>query len=86
MAIKQSKKELAELAIQLFDNIDQADQFDVYALFYHCDRKYLLWLIEDLLGVIKQNKGRFVLVSEDRLAEIIEEAQKVLGVNYENQD
>ena len=29
------KKELADLAVRLFNNIDQAEQFNVNELFYH---------------------------------------------------
>ena len=51
-----NKKELAKLAINLFDNIDQADQFDVYELFEHLDKTFLLKLIEDFYNAILQNK------------------------------
>ena len=44
-----TKKELAELAVKLFDNIDQADQFDIKDLFYHCDNAFLLYLINCLI-------------------------------------
>ena len=40
------KKELADLALRLFGNIDQAEQFNVNELFYHCDNKFLLETIK----------------------------------------
>lgn len=74
-----TRKELADLAVKLFDNIDQADQFDPYPMFYHCDKKFLLHLISNMLDSIEQNDGRYTIMSEDELAEVVAKAQKVLG-------
>lgn len=75
-----TKKELAEIAIHLFDNIDQADQFDVYPLFYHCAKAFLLSLIQDMVETIEHNNGRFVLDGE-KIDDYMAEAYKVLHRN-----
>lgn len=49
------KKELADLALRLFGNIDQAEQFNVNELFYHCDNKFLLEIIANLAESVKEN-------------------------------
>ena len=63
------KKELADLAVRLFHNIDQAEQFDVIPLFYHCDNKFLLQTIEHLAEAVKDNVAergkRFSMRSEN---------------------
>lgn len=81
-----TKKELAKLAINLFDNIDQADQFDVYELFEHLDKAFLLKIIEEMYEVIQQNKnlGRtFYTMSESEVEDILETARKVLKISEE---
>lgn len=78
-----NKKELAKLAVNLFDNIDQADQFDVYELFNHLDNAFLLKLIEDFYNTILQNKelGRtFYTMSEDEVEEVLAKARKILKI------
>lgn len=85
---KLNKKELAKLAINLFDNIDQADQFDPYEPFYHLDNEYLIYLIGDFYDIIKQNErfGRdYTTMSEDELEEVMAKARKVLGITEERQ-
>ena len=82
-----NKKELAKLAINLFDNIDQADQFDVYELFEHLDKTFLLKLIEDFYNAILQNKdlGRtFHTMSDDEVEEILAKARKILKIEEDN--
>lgn len=49
------KKDLADLAVRLFHNIDQAEQFEVTRLFYHCDNKFLLDIIQELAESVKDN-------------------------------
>ena len=82
-----NKKELAKLAVNLFDNIDQADQFDVYELFEHLDKAFLLKLIEDFYNAILQNKelGRtFYTMSEDEVEEVLAKARKILKIEEDN--
>ena len=81
-----TKKELAKLAINLFDNIDQADQFDTYELFEHLDKAFLLRLISEMYDCIQQNKelGRtFYTMSEDEVEEVLAKARKILGIDEE---
>lgn len=63
------KKELADLAVRLFHNIDQAEQFEVTRLFYHCDNKFLVNIIQELAESVKDNVAergkRFSTRSED---------------------
>lgn len=82
-----TKKELAEIAIRLFNNIDQAEQFDVYELFYHCDKKFLLDLISRLRKEVEYNietdvrrskLDKNIGVDEDELEEILATADKLL--------
>ena len=88
------KKKLAELAVRLYHNIDQAEQFDVIPLFYHCDNKFLLQTIEHLVEAVKENvaeKGkRFsersenVCANDKELAEMFALVEKALkgGIRY----
>lgn len=86
-----TKKELAELAIRLYNNIDEADQFlnggGVEDLFYHVDKKYLLKLIGDLSDAVQCNINlrahRFLTDSCEDLENMLEEARKVLGAPAE---
>lgn len=73
-----TKKELAETALQLFGNIDQADQFTVEDLFYHCDNKYLVKLIYEMLDTIEKNDGRFV-VDKLYIEEFVADAREILS-------
>ena len=82
------KKELAVLALRLFGNIDQADQFDVTRLFYHCDNKFLVDIIQELAESVKANvaeRGKMfstrsenVGVDDEELEEIFALAEKAL--------
>lgn len=56
--MKLTKKELASIAYTLFNNIDQAEQFDVSSLFYHCDNKFLISLCKDLKSKVQYNIQR----------------------------
>ena len=85
-----TKKELADLAIRLFANIDQADQWDNYSMtekcIRHVDKKFLLEIIEDLKGSVESNVqfgGKFLLDDEETVQEILKEARKVLGESDE---
>lgn len=82
-----TKKELAEIAIKLFNNIDQAEQFDVYELFYHCDKKFLLDVISRLKEIVEENVetdiyrsklNRNVGADKDELEEIFTTVERVL--------
>ena len=76
---KTTKNQLAALAINLFDNIDEANQFDPNELFYHCDKAFLLHLIENFLCAIEQNNGLYTTMPEDELSEVVAKARKLLG-------
>lgn len=83
-----TKKELANLAIRLFNNIDQAEQFNVNELFYHCNNKYLLETIESLAETVKENvaeknkrfsvMGENVSVDDEELKEIFALVEKAI--------
>ena len=82
------KKELANLAVRLFNNIDQAEQFDVNELFYHCDNKFLLEIIKGLSETMKENvaerdnrfstRGENVSVDDEELKEMFSLVEKAL--------
>jgi hypothetical protein len=79
-----NKKELAELVIRLWDNIDQADQGpDMIELFNHLDNAYLLYLIQDFRDAVKSNidlnKYELLFSDEADLEDMLEEARKALG-------
>lgn len=81
-----TKKELAELAIRLFANIDQSDQWDNYNMtercFEHVDRKFLLSIIDDLKSSVETNiqfGGKYLVDDEDVVQKALAEARKVLG-------
>jgi hypothetical protein len=81
-----TKKELAELAIRLFSNIDQSDQWDNYNMtercFEHVDKKFLLSIIDDLKSSVEANirfGGKYLVDDEDVVQEALAQARKVLG-------
>ena len=79
-----NKKELAELVIRLWENIDQADQGpDMNELFKHLDNAYLLYLIQDFRDAVQSNidfnKYELLFSDEADLEDMLEEARKVLG-------
>ena len=53
-----TKKELASIAYTLYNNIDQAEQFDTSSLFYHCDNKFLIQLCKELKDKVIYNIQR----------------------------
>lgn len=82
-----TKKELAEIAIKLFNNIDQAEQFNIYELFYHCDKKFLLDIISRLKEIVEENietdmcksqLDRNVGVDKNELEEIFATVERIL--------
>ena len=76
-----TKKELANLAISVFNNLDQAEQFDVDRMFYHLDNKFLLELIEEMEEDVLynlDNQPEYILNSEEEMKEIFAMVDKVL--------
>ena len=76
-----TKKELANLAISLFNNLDQAEQFDVDRMFHHLDNKFLLELIEEMKDDVLynlDNNPKHILNSEEEIEEILAKSIKVL--------
>lgn len=83
------KKELADLAVRFFNNIDQAEQFEITTLFYHCDKKFLLEIIADLAETVEENvsekgkrfstRGENVCASDEELKEIFALVKKALN-------
>lgn len=77
-----TKRELANLAIKLFNNLDQAEQFDVDRMFHHLDNKFLLELIkemnEDVLYNL-DNQPEHILNSEEEMREIFAMVNKILN-------
>lgn len=83
-----TKVQLADLAIKLFNNIDHGDQFanggTQDEMFYHCDKQFLLKLIENFMECVEDNKKyaqHNILSDEDELEEMLSEARKVLGLD-----
>ena len=82
------KKDLADLAVRLFNNIDQAEQFNINELFYHCDNKFLLEIIADLTKIVKYNvaerdkrfsrRSENISVDDEELEEIFALVEKTL--------
>ena len=52
-----NKSELAEIAIKLRNNVDEAEQFSDYidGLIRHCDKSYLLHFIECMADNVEYN-------------------------------
>ena len=55
------RSELAELAIRLKRNLDEAEQFECYInqLISHCDKEYLLRLLYELCDPVEDNIKKF---------------------------
>lgn len=84
LIMSKTKKELADLAARLWDNMDQADQApSMIDLFCHLDKEYLKQLISDFKNCVEQNiaLGQYSLLfsSEEDLQAMLKEARKVLG-------
>lgn len=84
----QTKKELAELAIKLFNNIDQGDQApDIDEMFRHLDKTHLLKVIKEMKSAVEQNiefnHNEYLLNDEDEIEAMLKEARKVLGEDDE---
>lgn len=76
-----TKKELANLAISLFNNLDQAEQFEVERLFYHLDNKFLLKLIEEMKEDVLYNldkQPKYILNSEEEMTKIFISVDKII--------
>lgn len=78
-----SRKELAEIAIILRNNLDEAEQFDFHVdeLIRRCDRKYLLYMIEDMAESVRTNieHGSHCVVEDmDILEPLLLEVEKVV--------
>lgn len=76
-----TKKELANLAISLFNNLDQAEQFDVDRMFHHLDNKFLLELIEEMKEDVLynlDNQPKYILHNEEEIEKILVKVDKVL--------
>lgn len=81
------KKELADLAVRLFHNIDQAEQFEITRLFYHLDNEFLVTIIRELAESVKDNAaerekrfssmGENISVDDEELEEIFTLVEKV---------
>lgn len=80
-----SKKELADIALDLFKNLDEAEQFSTHIsdIFYHLDKKYLLYLISDMANSVEDNLARgdneILVYSEDDIKELLKNVKKILG-------
>ncbi len=82
------KKELADLALRLFANVDQAEQFEITRMFYHCDNKFLVDIIQELAESVKNNvaergkrfstRGENVSADDEELEEIFALVEKAL--------
>lgn len=85
-----TKKELAALAVRLFANIDQANQWDNYNMtekcFEHVDKTFLLTIIADLKDSVQSNVeyDRFLCDDDETIQEALKEARKVLGEDEED--
>lgn len=76
-----TKKELANLAISLFNNLDQAEQFEVERLFYHLDNKFLLKLIEEMKEDVLYNlnkQPKYILNSKEEMTKIFVAVDKII--------
>ena len=83
------RSELAELAIRLKHNLDEAEQFEVYIdnLIRHCDKDYLLRLLYELCDPVEDNIEKFesgriyesnIMDDPEELKQIIKEIREEL--------
>ena len=73
-----NKNELAEIALRLYNNVDEAEQFSSYIpeLIRHCDKSFLLDLIDRLKDSVEYNLEYYdpeiVTDDPDELREFLE--------------
>lgn len=73
-----SKNELAEIALRLYKNVDEAEQFSDYIpeLIRHCDKAFLIKLIKSLKSSVEDNleyyRSDTIVDDPDELREFLE--------------
>lgn len=76
------RSELAELAIRLKRNLDEAEQFECYInqLIKHCDKDYLLRLLYELCSPVEDNIEKFESgrIYESNIVDDPEELKRII--------
>ena len=76
------RSELAELAIRLKNNLDEAEQFECYInqLIKHCDKEYLLRLLYELCSPVEDNIEKFESgrIYESNIVDDPEELKRII--------
>jgi hypothetical protein len=80
-----TRAEVAELVINLSENMDEAEQFIDYVpdIIRHCEKKFLISLLENMKESVEFNirNGQYHLLmhSEEEIAEMFKQVDKIVG-------
>ena len=80
-----TRAEVAELVINLSENMDEAEQFTYHVpdIIRHCEKKFLITLLEDLSYSVRYNMDngfKHLLVhSPEELEEMLNKADKLMN-------
>ena len=79
-----TRAEIAELVINLSENMDEAEQFSYHIpdIIRHCEKKFLISLLEDLTHSVRYNIDNecynLLMHSPGELEEMLNEADKLM--------
>ena len=80
-----TRAEIAELVINLSENMDEAEQFSYYVadIIRHCEKKFLISLLEDLTYSVRYNLDNglthLLVHSPEELEEMLNKADKLMN-------
>lgn len=83
-----TRAEIAELVINLSENMDEAEQFIDYVsdIIRHCEKKFLISLLENMKESVEFNirngQDHLLMHSEEEIAEMFKQVDKITGSNY----
>lgn len=80
-----TRAEIAELVINLSENMDEAEQFTYHVpdIIRHCEKKFLISLLEELKESVESNirngQDHLLMHSEDEIEEMFKQVDKIVG-------
>ena len=82
-----TRAEIAELVINLSENMDEAEQFIDYVpdIIRHCEKKFLISLLGELKESVEANIrngcDHLLMHSEEEIEEMFKQVDKITGSN-----
>ncbi len=82
-----TRKEVAELVINISENLDEAEQFIAYIpdIIRHCEKSFLISILGDLKesleSNIELNKTHLLVHSDAEIEQMLNQVDKILKTN-----